>query len=343
MKYIGKASAKYDSCRFSFSNHSNEKYSYFEKEKYIHYGLFYRVINHLKKEGFDTGKDLSVDKLIRKDYYRGIKNGLEFRAHRYPSGFSFEFFQNVTKSDNSNGGEYDFDKYRKFTYVLKLTLQNELKKLCLFLEGLGVECNYDIPLKTSEENIIKHHNNAHWLKFSPKSLDDIQSAMRDHDATGRNSLDANKNLISCGDIKYFYSGRKLQRGRAYYNINNMWWIVTNDTEYTNIASFNLFDYEKGMEFKKKFTPEQQLNRLSQELKKYSNLHAFERCIKIRNEILKLSTEPTYRVWSIKHGCWWAPNNCGYTKDKSKAGIYLESNIKQDYHNNGVDSKIIPVN
>lgn len=36
----------------------------------------------------------------------------------------------------------------------------------------------------------------------------------------------------------------------------------------------------------------------------------------------------YRIWSIEHGSWWAPNHRGYTPLESEAGLYTFEEAKE---------------
>lgn len=36
---------------------------------------------------------------------------------------------------------------------------------------------------------------------------------------------------------------------------------------------------------------------------------------------KLAGIQRWRIWSIEHSAWWAPNSWGYTKDLQQAGTY----------------------
>ena len=58
-----------------------------------------------------------------------------------------------------------------------------------------------------------------------------------------NNTDKNKKIIYNGDVKYFrdFSTGRWFKGVVYHNINNMWWVIINNTKRTNISSFELFD------------------------------------------------------------------------------------------------------
>jgi len=101
---------------FSFINDTDESHGWKDRSEWSHYPILYRLLNFMKDRAFNIKHDEHVDKTIREDYWYGKKGDLEFVAHRYPRGFSFEFFQNINFK-NSNGGRYDFDKFDKMPYL----------------------------------------------------------------------------------------------------------------------------------------------------------------------------------------------------------------------------------
>lgn len=34
------------------------------------------------------------------------------------------------------------------------------------------------------------------------------------------------------------------------------------------------------------------------------------------------------IWSFEHDAWWAPNECGYTKQRERAGLYDRGRAKE---------------
>ena len=105
------------------------------KHKFLHYGYFYQLINMLGTEGFEVRKDPEVDKIIRNDYCIGKRGDLEFHAEKYPNGFKIEFFQNVVH-ENRNGGRYDFDKFQKMPYMIRLQYKKYINQLIRLLKCL---------------------------------------------------------------------------------------------------------------------------------------------------------------------------------------------------------------
>lgn len=232
-----------DSANVIFINDTNEDKDRFNG-KWSHYVILNRLLNFMKSRGFEVGRDpeiLKHYKCLNKDHWYGIKDNLEFKAERYPSGFKVDFFQNIN-FENPHGGYYDFDKFDKMPYLIKLLWINETNKIAKFLEKLGINNNSDPLLKTAEDKIkfdyVKcWHHPQRDMNFKLADLDGKT------DVCSFNHTDRDGQTIYNGQIKYFYiwNTNRLMRGKVYHNINNMWWVILNDTEYTNIADFELFD------------------------------------------------------------------------------------------------------
>lgn len=109
-----------------------------------------------------------------------------------------------------------------------------------------------------------------------------------------NNKDRDGKIIYNGEIKYFrdrYTGR-LQRGKVYHHINNMWWVISNDTKVTNVADFEFFDLNsediKFRRLKEDRKPKEYLDKLkSLEKLKTKDL---ERELKRRRKLEKIQKE-----------------------------------------------------
>lgn len=237
----------------TFINDTEESHGWKGRNQWSHYPILHRVLNFMKSRGFEIGRDpriLEHYKCLNKDHWYGRKENLEFKAERYPRGWKIEFFQNIFFK-NRNGGEYDFDKFDKAPYLVRLMWINETKKIGEFIESIvqGIKNTSDPECKLAADkiklNFQRHFDNKITMDFDLSELDGLEGDESYRTSNGKylwNSQDRNKNIIINGSIKYFYGYKgRLQRGKVYHNINNMWWVILNDTDYTNVASFQLFD------------------------------------------------------------------------------------------------------
>jgi hypothetical protein len=234
-----------DLASFSFVNDTGENHDRWarnERNKWSHYVFLHKLINFMISRGWTIEHDKDTHKIIRSDYWYGRKGDLEFNLNRYPRGFSFEFYQNIV-FENRSGGRYDFDKFEKMPYLIKLLYLNETRHMKEFIKSIvpGVIDVTD-PEHKSAEDKIKAHFVKEW-HHPQKSMDfDLSDLDGTTDQYHFNNTDRDGKTVYNGQIKYFrdWNGR-LMRGKAYHNINNMWWVIVNSFEYRNMADFELFD------------------------------------------------------------------------------------------------------
>ncbi|MGN5650384.1 hypothetical protein [Bacillus sp. Brlt_9] len=193
-----------------------------------------KIFNLMRSRGWKVQTDQKVLEdypSIAKDHFEGEKGDLKFKSHRYPVGFEIEFYQDVNII-NRNGGKYDFKKLKLMPYLIRCQFLAELKNISKLLVDSGYEDTSKPILKTAKEKVEYHIGKS----ISPE-LDDKKIASYDAE-------DKDGKRIHNGEIKYFrdHKGR-LNRGIVYHNTNNMWWTVLNKYEYTNLASFELFDLD----------------------------------------------------------------------------------------------------
>jgi hypothetical protein len=206
-----------------------------------HHLMLEKVLDLLRARGFEIQIDPKTLKdypCIAKDFFYGRKGDLEFKAERHPALCELEFYQNVNH-ENRCGGQYDFDKFEKMPYLIRLQYLNEMRYIKDLLMRHGFEDESDlstvkpIVLRTAEEKVL--HNILTSCHF--RDRDESKSASYNcHDKDGK--------VVEDGQIKYYRDRKgRLLRGTAYHNINNMWWVVVNKHEYRNLACFELFDID----------------------------------------------------------------------------------------------------
>lgn len=217
----------------------------FKLESFPNLQVFNDSIRFLRSSGWKIKRDPDVHKNYRilSDQHRYARKGsLELSIEINQAMVEFKFFQNVV-FENKSGGQYDFDKYKKMPYLIKLLFLNETKKLSDFLHEKFscVTKNTDLP-ETSAEHIVALQNSNSFTRGEMKNLKEIPVKYMSDCDFKHNSTDRDKKNIECGQTKYFrhWNGR-LYRGQVWHNINNMWWVIINKYNFTNIASFELFD------------------------------------------------------------------------------------------------------
>jgi len=226
---------------FKLSDYNTSLYFYNRSDSRndeSHYKVLGILLDTLKEYGFATGSDKEVLERyssIAKDHFEGVRNKLAFKSHRYPAGFEIKFFYDTER------GQYDFDRLDKMPYITKLEFIKYIKMLQNKLIELGFKDETKDNYITPKDKIKARFVEAHWYP----DIKDMNFKLSDLDGTtceSYNNKDRDNKIIHNGEIKYFRTrDGYLQRGKVYHNINNMWWVILNDSDYNNEASFSLFD------------------------------------------------------------------------------------------------------
>lgn len=224
----------------SFTNNDEQAYKgNWLRHKFRHYGLLHRIFNMLRDYGFEICNDMEVSKIIRKDYFVGVKGNLKFKASRAPRIFKIEFYQELV-TVNSHGGYYDSNKFQKMPYLIQKQYIFVVNKICSFLSEFAQ--NKTKPDCRTAEDEIKYNYVQSW-RHPQESMDfDLLELNGTTCEESYNNTDRDGKTILNGELKYFrdYKGY-LNRGIVYHDLSNMWWVILNDTEISRVAGFQLFD------------------------------------------------------------------------------------------------------
>lgn len=195
------------------------------------------IFKMLECRGWEIQTDQRIQKdygkSFAKDYWEGKKGNLLFKANRYPAGMKLEFYQEVNIKHRKSG-YYDFDKLKMMPYLIRCQFLIEARyiKNVLIKEGFKDETKPTFKYAFDE---VMYRIKDCWHYKAGKELPEYEFA-------SYNATDKDDKQLSNGQIKYFRDRRgRLQRGTVYHNINNMWWVVLNKFEFTNVAAFELFD------------------------------------------------------------------------------------------------------
>lgn len=206
----------------------------FNVATYPHKHIWDETISFLKGQGFRVFQQPQFKKggdydSLGDKHISGSKNRLFFDSEVYPAGFRLEFYQNINR-DNKNGGQYDFDKYKKMPKKQRTLFNLTVKKLIAHLvEKFDLkfydQSNLQFPPLTAEQLILKHLSENCWDDRVFTSMDEIEGTMSDYDHN-QNSTSGVKDTLKCGEVRYFEDYQhNIRKGKVYHYINNMWWEV----------------------------------------------------------------------------------------------------------------------
>lgn len=271
----------YDYCwiQMTLPEEEGSKHTTSDIGTYSHMNALRFVESVLMKYGIKVGSDEEVDKKfpLISDFHRCYQqNGCECKVYirSYCVGFRLK---------TCDTAQYPYMASLRCKVMIN-RIVNALKNVYPDAEVLCVD---DKRNMTAKERIVYHYNNKTWHM---KGVTDVEKISEQAPKCGFayvfNNTDKKGRTLLPGQTKYFYDSKgHLNRGIVYYNINNMWFVVLNDREYTNMACFDLFD--RDCEPFKKDTLEEQIHHIERKISSYANAYDWQRCIKLHKTLLKL--------------------------------------------------------
>lgn len=228
----------------------------------------------LKRIGFDVRECEDTKKRfdsLSKTTRVGRFGNLQF-CHRLSGRHQeIEFFQDVNFS-NPNGGKYDFGKESRMPYQVKLRYLWTRKKIADYLIKKGIPQVKDYKPRTALDFIAaKRAESWHWHPGKPM----VPSAGYE--------MSGDKKKIEEGMEVFFYDwSRRLGVGRAFYNLNNMWWIVVgSNPRPRNIANFDIFVGNNGLP-RKRWSDGERKKRVEKQYESAIERRDFERAAQLRD-------------------------------------------------------------
>lgn len=200
-----------------------------------------RVCIELRKRGWKFMRDPKplggrYDKHFLK-YHRYARRG-DLELIMWASGIhlAIDLFQSVANQSNPNGARYDSDKMKRMPFLLNCRTRAEHNFLSAWGLANGLADHTDkVPTNAMARIERDRAKSWHWPKDRSMWPDFIE-----RNRTQRNCIDRDQVPLNDGDERYFWHHGRLQRCRVYYNLNNMWWAVLNDTTVMNMWSGEFF-------------------------------------------------------------------------------------------------------
>jgi len=315
--------------------------------------VFKRIVQQLHRLGWRSEVPADMTKTYGRSFaekHRYCRKG-ELQGFLDLSGrcIKFEMWQDVANGENPNGGRYDFGKEKRMPYLLWLEMERTRRTirnyLCNIFSGYLADDSY------------RDGRNAKLGPGALTALEWVEQANRSsghYDAElGRARINMKCNAISAdgGEVQHGvsvyttdYQGRMVV-GTAFYNLNNMWWVVTGRYDVLNKPSFEIYLRSPGF-LKTKRNGRVRRSRLEGEMAKAVKAMDFIRAERLKH-VLFPSSEPLFLVFHKGHGCYHRSNFSGYTKDPIEAGRFTWSELGQFMPKGAVMeddlSKVIPAN
>lgn len=304
--------------------------------------VFARIVQTLNRLGWTCVVPPEMIKRYGKSFaedYRYCRKG-DLQGELSLSGrcIEFEMWQDVQNGSNPNGGKYDFDKESRMTYLQRLEMERTRRRirdyLCNVFDGYEFEPGKE-PERgpngvTALEWIVAHYK-ASW-HYKP------ELGRPDGDESSYNNRSADHGVVRHGERVWFRDRKgRFVTGIAYYNINNMWWVVTGKYDLHNEASFHLHTRQPE-NLRAKRNAEMRRKRLEGEISKAVEQMNYERAAVLR-DILFPGNPQLFNVRHEGHQMYHCSDFCGYTPDRSKAGKFTADEVRGW---NCAPNKVMPI-
>lgn len=247
--------------------------------------VFARIVQQLNRLGWTcTVPDDMVGRYgfaFARDYRYCRKGDLQAELGVMGRHIELKMFQDVANVSNPNGGRYDFDKEQRMPYLLRLEMERTRRRirdyLCAVMSGYAFEERGPHVRPLGGDAL-------EWVQQSVRKCWHYKPALdrRDGDERPYNHKSADGGRVEHGARIWTtdYSGRVVT-GTAFYNINNMWWVITGRHGLLNKASFEIFTRQPE-DIRRKRNERRRAERLKAELDKAVSAMAFERAAVLRD-------------------------------------------------------------
>lgn len=296
--------------------------------------VFSRVVQAMNRIGWAVGPGLHIFTGSNARYCRKGDLHAELRLHG--RHIEVKFFQNVNAPDRpDHDGRYQSDQERHMPYLCRMEMERTRRRIRDYLCNVFTGYVFEQPK-------LKRGSGVPAIKLIEQSYEGswhFKGDLTNYTISESNSQSADGGLVKHGERVWFadYKGR-IVGGTAYYNINNMWWVVTGRHDFANVASFEIYVSQPGC-LRTKRNGKQRRQRLEKDLSIAVAAMKFERAAVLR-DILFPSDMALFNVWNAKHQLFHRPNFCGYTSDQSKAGKFTADEVRGW---NDTDNRVIPAN
>lgn len=250
------------------------------------------------------------------------------------ASITFQMFQNVNAPDRpDHDGRYQSDKEKHMPFLMRLEMERTRRRIRTYLCNIFSGYYFDEEwMRKREKKVGPGHLTAlqriqlHYEDSSHfKGVD--WDERKNQSWMSSNLKSADGQMLEHGQTVWFtdYEGR-WQRGTALYNINNMWWVVTDPYSYTNECCRELY-VAPPEHIRIKVNQKRRRSRLESLMSKAAAALDFKRAEVLKN-ILFPPEESLYMIWTERHGgAYFRPGYSGYTTDTNQAGKYTRAELK----------------
>ncbi len=252
------------------------------------------LIRFLRQAGWSVRRDEEVHRRWRilSRRHRHCRLGdLEAKLSLTGVHLEFEMFQNVANVENPSGGQYDYRKMQRMPYLLRKAAELTQRRIVEFLaRGYG----YDVSPRRDVYPGVGGPRALDWVLDQIRSCEWHYKPELDrcdwHNDGNRKSADGA--LIEHGQEVWLADSKgRWLKGRAFYALNNMWWVVLGPYAWSKTGSFHLYT-RPPVNVRLRDNTKLRQRRLREESEHAVKREDFERAIVLRDIIRRESPSAT---------------------------------------------------
>lgn len=284
--------------------------------------VFGVLIRQLRDRGWSIKQDPDIrrrHRCLNATHRLGAHGTLRCAISISGRAIEIAFWSVTSKQVNGNGRRYDFNRMVSMHHLDRLRIELEFRRIQAWLTTiapLAVSRTVDLDLSPMER-IAKGYAES-WHKDATLGRPVCTS---DYNRKG-----ADGTLLEHGQPVWFPDRKgRIVRGIAYYNINNMWWVVAGGKLF-NEGCHSLFT-SPPVDLRLKRNQRLRRQRLEEELAVATRRMAF-----LRSDLLKrilFGSDATFMIWARDHDAYYRAQYAGYTADIISAGKYTRAEAEAE--------------
>lgn len=293
------------------------------KDSSFHAEVFAPLIKAMRARGWAIGADPRIKKHYRSlspSHRLAARGNLRASIEITGRVVRIEYWADTWPLDNRHGRRYDFGKLTRMEYLDRLRVRLEMSRVVAWLGTIApvsVKTDEPVGLPAIQRIERRYAESCHTDKKLGRPV-----CKHSYNGMSRDSQS-----IEHGSTIWFADRKgRIGRGTAYYNINNMWWVVCGAYTLLNLSSSEIY-CKAPQDLRTKQNTRQRRGRIEEEL-----ALAVRRMNYRRAEVLKallFGAEPAFLIWSRDKDAYYRSNYSGYTTDTIAAGKYTRGEAEAE--------------
>ncbi|MER9056480.1 hypothetical protein [Mesorhizobium sp. M0910] len=280
------------------------------------------LIRQMRDRGWSIKRDPGIhyrDKCLSPSYRLGARGTLRCAIEISGRVVKVEFWSVTAPQVNQNGRRYDFDRKARMHHIEQLRVVLEFRRIVTWLETIA-----PVKVSRSETRDMSPMERIEKRYAESRHKDKVLGRPTWSSESQRKSQDGS--LLEHGQTVWIpdHKGR-LVRGVAYYNINNMWWVVAGGQLY-NEGCHSLLTATPA-DIRAKRNQRARRRRIEEELALAIRRMNFQRAETLKR--ILFGGDATFMIWARDHNAYYRAQYAGYTTDVISAGKYTRAEAEAE--------------